>query len=123
MGFNYSWFKKGATTLSNQRVFNRYFKKGKKNEYSKKDNFKGLEFTKKLGDYVRDNLGMGKYFSQRERYYPVFSMTNNTLQILVLFLPPILGGVASLACGFAIIFALTSINKRGQSRFKHPMLR
>lgn len=53
--FNYNWFKGGAETLPNERVFNRYFKKGE--SYENRNQFNGLKLTKKLGDYVRDNIG------------------------------------------------------------------
>ncbi|MCJ8321142.1 MAG: hypothetical protein MJK12_15995 [Colwellia sp.] len=100
MGFNYSWFKKGATTLPNQRVFNRYFKEGKEAVSYKEDSFNGLELTKKVDDYIKGNIGLGKYYTQRERYYPVFSMTNNFFKIMAFFSPPILGAFAWLTCVF-----------------------
>ncbi|MBU2893425.1 hypothetical protein KO495_08790 [Colwellia sp. D2M02] len=106
MGFNYNWFKSGAVTLSNQLFYNRYFKSVKSDEYQGEGAFTGLNITQKLDDYVRDRLVSGIYFTQRERYYPIFSMTNNVLLIFALFLPPIFGGVASLACVFFFIMAV-----------------
>jgi len=98
MGFNYRWFKAGATTLPNQRVFNRYFKAG---EGLKADqNFIGLELTKTLGDYVRANLVGYKHLRQGERYYKISSVTGNLLAFFAVFGPIILGGVGSLACAF-----------------------
>ncbi|GAA0813196.1 hypothetical protein GCM10009111_08230 [Colwellia asteriadis] len=102
MGFNYRWFKAGATTLPNQRVFNRYFKAG---EGLKADeNFIGLELTKKLGDYVRRNLAGDEYLKQGERYYAINSVTGNLLAFFVVAGPTILGGVGSLTCAFFLLY-------------------
>ncbi len=104
MGFNYNWYKAGATTLPNKRVFNRYFKFGEVSQDD--DSFLGLELTKKLADYVRVNLTAYKFLQQGERYFTVDSITGNILAFFALFGPIILGGVGSLACAF---FFITSI--------------
>ena len=102
MGFNYRWFKAGATTLPNQRVFNRYFKAG---EGLKADeNFIGLELTKKLGDYVRGNSKGYHFVRQRERYFFIGSITGNLLAILAVILPICLGGMGTLACVLFLLF-------------------
>jgi len=54
LGINYNWFKGGATTLPNQRVFNRYFKSGESCE--KTPEFYGLEITQPIAGYLVENL-------------------------------------------------------------------
>lgn len=106
MGFNYSWFKTGATTLPNTPVFNRYFKKGEAAKAD--DNFIGLELTKKLNDYFRGNLGGNPFLKQKERYYAVGSITGNLLAIMAIFFPPLLGGTGALMCALFFIASVFS---------------
>ncbi|MBU2893423.1 hypothetical protein KO495_08780 [Colwellia sp. D2M02] len=102
MGFNYRWFKAGATTLPNQRVFNRYFKAGE--GLKADDDFIGLELTKKINGYVRMRMKGYKFLDQGERFYKIDSITGNLLAIFAVFGPIIFGGVGSLAC---VLFLLS----------------
>lgn len=104
MGFNYSWFKMGATTLPNERVFNRYFKDV--DETKIRSDYMGLELTRKLGDYVRANLGGDEFLDQKERYHPVHSITNNLLVIIALLFPPAIGGFGCLAFIFVSFLSI-----------------
>ncbi|GAA0820433.1 hypothetical protein GCM10009111_25870 [Colwellia asteriadis] len=110
MGFNYKWFKAGATTLPEQRVYNRFFKKGMKGGYSQGYVFHGLHFTRKIADYVKKITSGGRIFADKHRFYPLYSMTGNIFKILITFAPIGLGGSASVMCAVFALPAMYSVD-------------
>jgi len=101
MGINYSWFKAGATTLPNQRVFNRYFKKGE--AHKKKHDIYGLEITRPIAEYVIDKLHNDVFLKHPERYYLTGSMTNNFWITMAVLGSAFTGGVFSIVLAFVFV--------------------
>ncbi len=106
MAFNYNWFKAGATTLPNTRVFNRYFKSGDSAKMD--DDFIGLEFTRPLAKYIDEKLTVKKFLQQGERYYPLQSITGNMFATCAIFGPCLMGFTGAFMCTVFFIVALFS---------------